>query len=66
MGRHGIIEVMYHWMRDAFNDNLFEINEVTTKGEAWSLLFDRRDGEFLHVIGKGEICWAFPHVEGLT
>ena len=65
-------------MRNALNDNLFEIEkihtdqsssdmyEVTTKGEAWSLLFDRRDGESLHIIGKGEICWAFPHVEGLT
>ena len=72
------IDVRYHWMRDALNENLFEIekihtdhnveyvNEVTTKGEAWSLLFNHLDGKSLHIIGNWEICWAFPHVEGLT
>ena len=65
-------------MRDALNGNLFEIKKIHTGHNGSNMLMKSLPREKLGVccsiarmvspstIKNGEICWAFPHVEGLT
>ncbi|RVW54023.1 Aromatic aminotransferase ISS1 [Vitis vinifera] len=51
------IDVRYHWMRDALNDNLFELEKIHTDHNDSDMLTKSLPREKLEVLSRGDKIW---------